>query len=166
MKKDNIIINKKKIIMIFFIIIILLLISLIIISILFNKFNNEIKSLKSSEQENIDTQLVCYKSFENGDLAVIISSFKNDSLLDIRSIYTLNYNNNNNNYSLKFEDFSKYVDDCKNDLANNKVLECDVYDNDNSIRLYNKYKGNGSNIESNILDYTEANMICQQYNIN
>ena len=158
MKKDNIIINKKKIIMIFFIIIILLLISLIIISILFNKFNNEIKSLKSSEQENVDTQLVCYKSFENGDLAVIISSFKNDSLLDIRSIYTLNYNNNN--YSLKFEDFSKYV------LANNKVLECDVYDNDNSIRLYNKYKGNGSNIESNILDYTEANMICQQYNIN
>lgn len=163
MKKNNIVINKKKFIIIFFIIIILLSIGLIIISISFNKLNNEIKNLKSLKPKNVDSQLVCYKSFENGDLAVIISSFKDDSLLDIRSIYTLNYDNN---YSLKIEDFSKYVDNCKNDLANNKVVKCDVYDSDDSIRLYNEYEGNGSNIESNILDYTKANMTCQQYNIN
>lgn len=163
MKKDNIVINKKKFIIVIFSIIILLVISLVIISISFNKFNTEIKNLKSLEQEKVNSQLVCYKLFENGDLAVIISSFKDDSLLDIRSIYTLNYDNK---YSLKIEDFSKYVDNCKNDLANNKVLKCDVYDNGSSIRLYNHYEGNGSNIESNILDYTKADMICQQYDLN
>ena len=162
MNNDNIVINKKKFFIIIFVIIILLAISIIIISFLFNKFNDKINNLKSLEQENADSQLVCYKLYKNNNTAIIISSFKNDTLLDIRSIYTINYDNN---YSVKNEDYEKFVNNCKNDLVNKKVLNCDVYDNDNSIRLYNHYDGNSSNIESNILDYTKSDMTCQQYKI-